>query len=84
MPDILTAKRAIKVTCAKKAFVVATAISGPALTYKTCLASLAIEEPYTLTIAKVSIPSSLAFLRAAKESAVSPDWLITITKVSLS
>jgi len=53
--------------------VVATAISQPALIYKTLSASLAILEPITFTIAKVSIESSFAFLKEARVSAVSPD-----------
>ena len=42
-------------------------------------AALAIELPTTLTTPKVLEPTDLAFSNAAKVSAVSPDWLITIT-----
>lgn len=64
--------------------VVATAISQPALVYNTYFASLAIELPTTLTIARVSILFWLAILKVAKESAVSPDCEIIITNVFLS
>ena len=43
--------------------------------------SLAIDEPTTLVIDKTLAPFSLASLRAAKVSAVSPDWLTIIIKV---
>ena len=63
---------------------VATATSTPALRYNTLSASLAIDEAYPLTIAKVSILSSLVLRRASKVSAVSPDCDIKIAKVFLS
>ena len=43
-----------------------------------------IELPMTFTIASVVRPSSFASRKAASESAVSPDWLITITRPFLS
>lgn len=70
-------------TWARYAFVVATATSIPASVYITLSASLAIDESLLLTIASVSIPFSLASFRAANVSAVSPDWDISITSVSL-
>ena len=66
------ASKLISNACAEYAFVVATAISGPALIYSVSSASLAIDEPTTFTIAKVSIPSSFAFRSEDKVSAVSP------------
>ena len=45
-------------------------------------ASLAIEEPFTLTIANTFAPLSFANFKAAFVSAVSPDCEITITKSS--
>ena len=39
------------------------------------------EEPTTLTMASTLAPSRLASRRAAMVSRVSPDWLMTITRV---
>ena len=61
------------VICALYAFVVATAISGPAQVYITLSASLAMELPTTFTIPRVLTPRSFAIRSAARESAVSPD-----------
>ena len=84
IPAILRAISERSKYWAVNALVVATAISVPALMYNTLPASLAIEEPTTLTIANVSIPSLLVILRASKVSAVSPDCEINTTNVSLS
>ena len=72
------------VSCAEYALVVATAISGPAQVYITLSASLAMELPTTLTIPSTLAPIFFASRRAARVSAVSPDWLITITNVCSS
>ena len=60
----------------------ATEISGPACVYTTISASLAIDEPLTLTIAIVSAPACFASSSAALVSAVSPDCDITIIRSS--
>jgi len=44
--------------------------------------SLAMVLPTTFVMPKTLAPLALASLNAAKVSAVSPDWLITNTKVS--
>ena len=62
------------------ALVVATAISGPAHVYSTSWDSLAMEEPTTLTMDRMRAPRFFASRRAAMESSVSPDWLITMTR----
>ena len=48
--------------------------------YRTWSASLETVLPTTLVRATIVAPICLQFLRAAKVSAVSPDWLTTITK----
>ncbi len=63
------------------ALVDATAISGPAHVYITSSASLAIELPTTFVTAIVLAPLALLSLNTANVSAVSPDWLNTITNV---
>ena len=55
--------------------------AGPACVYTTISAALAIDEPFTLTIASVSAPFNFASSSAAFVSAVSPDWLTTMTSV---
>ncbi|MNC44044.1 hypothetical protein D3C75_929380 [compost metagenome] len=65
------------------ALVEATAISGPAQVTITLSASRATELPTTLVMARTWAPLRLASRRAARVSAVSPDWLTTITRVSL-
>ena len=60
---------------------VATAISGPAQVYSTSSASRAMELPTTLTMARVRPPRRLASRMAAMVSRVSPDWLMTMTRV---
>ena len=69
--------------CTVNALVDATDISGPACVYITMSASLAIEEPLTLTNASVSAPFFLEIRRASLVSAVSPDWEINITRSPL-
>ena len=59
----------------------ATAISGPAQVYSTSSDSLAMVLPTTLTMDKMRQPLLLAMRRAAKVSAVSPDWLMMMTRV---
>ena len=59
----------------------ATAISGPAQVYSTSSLSLAMVLPTTLTMDKMRQPLLLAMRRAAKVSAVSPDWLMMMTNV---
>ena len=71
------------VICDKKALVVATAISIPALVYITLVVFLAIDEPTTLMIPSESNFSSLTLFKQAIVSAVSPDCEIKITKVFL-
>ncbi len=66
-----------------KAFVEATPISGPACIYVPASTSLAIVLPITLTIPIVVAPSFCASFMAARVSAVSPLWLISITTSSL-
>ena len=66
------------------ALVVATAISGPAQVYSTWSLSLAMEEPTTLTMDRIFAPSRLASRSAAMVSSVSPDWLMTTTRVCSS
>ena len=61
------------------AFVDATPISGPAWVYVPPEVVLVIEDPTTLQIPKVRAPFSFANSKAAKVSAVSPDWDIAIT-----
>ena len=63
---------------------VATAISGPAQVYSTSSASRAMELPTTLTMASVRAPRRLASRMAAMVSRVSPDWLITTTRLCSS
>ena len=63
---------------------VATAISGPAQVYSTWSDSRAMEEPTTLTMDKIFPPSRRASRKAAMVSRVSPDWLMTITRVCSS
>ena len=65
------------------AFVLATPISGPACKYNPPSTSLAIELPTTLTTPREVAPDFFACFKASKVSAVSPLWLITITKSSL-
>ena len=76
----LMASRYSAISCALYALVVATAISGPAQVYMTLSASRAIELPTTLTMPRVLTPLSLASRSAARESAVSPDWLMMMTR----
>ena len=66
------------------ALVVATAISGPAQVYSTTSDSRAMEEPTTLTMASTLAPRRLASRMAAMVSRVSPDWLMTTTRVCSS
>ena len=63
---------------------VATAISGPAQVYSTWSLSRAMEEPATLTMERILAPRRRASRRAAMVSKVSPDWLMTTTKVRSS
>ena len=77
---ISNAIRYIIAICTIYAFVEATDISGPACVYTTISASLAIDEPLTLTIAIVSAPLCFASSKAAFVSAVSPDCDITIIR----
>ena len=63
------------------AFVVATAISGPASLYRTVSDSFARLEPGTLTMEDVFTPISFAYLSAARVSAVSPDWEMSMSTV---
>ena len=58
------------------ALLLATAISGPARTYKTSSASRLSVLPTTLVIAASRAPRCRASRAAARVSAVSPDWLI--------
>ena len=71
------------VTCAVKAFVEATPISGPACVYEPAWVSRGIELPTTLQIPIIVAPFDLASFTAASVSAVSPDWEIAMT-ISLS
>ena len=64
-----------------KAFVEQTLISGPALSHSVAVADLESEDLFTLQSAITGEPESLASFTAASVSAVSPDWLIAITKV---
>ncbi|MPN01197.1 hypothetical protein SDC9_148403 [bioreactor metagenome] len=72
--------RSISASWVEYALVVATAISGPAQVYSTSSASRAIEDPTTLTMARVRPPRRLASRMAAMVSSVSPDWLMTTTR----
>ena len=74
-------KSASAATWVEKPFVVATAISGPALVYILKSASFAMEEPTTFTMPKTFAPSALASCSAAFVSAVSPDWEMMMTRV---
>ncbi len=61
------------VTCAVKALVDATPISGPAWVYAPVCASRAILDPTTLQTPNIVAPLDLANLIAESVSAVSPD-----------
>ena len=61
--------------------VVATEISGPAQVYNTSSLSEAIELPTTLTMDRTRAPRFFASRKAARVSAVSPDWLMISTSV---
>ena len=63
------------------ALVEATQISGPACVCSTCCPSREIVLPITFTMPSVVAPCAAAIRIAAIVSAVSPDWLITITSV---
>ena len=76
------ASRYINAVCTIYAFVEHTDISGPASVYITIFASLAIDEPTTLTMASVSAPIEFASFKAASVSAVSPDCEIITTRSS--
>ena len=67
--------------CVNKAFVDATAISGPAWVYKTASDSRGIVELFVLQIANTLPPAAFACRTAIKVSIVSPDWEIAIIKV---
>ena len=69
-------------SCVLYAFVVATAISGPAQVYNTSSDSRAMELPTTFTTDRILAPRLLASRSAAMVSRVSPDWLMTMTSVS--
>ncbi len=77
-----TASRASTTSWLVKALVEATPISGPAWRYTPCPHSRAIVEPTTLQMPTVAAPCSFASRTAPRVSAVSPDWLIAITRVS--
>ena len=66
------------------ALVVATEISGPAQVYSTSSLSAAMELPTTLTMDSTRAPRRLASRMAARVSAVSPDWLMTMARVFAS
>ena len=55
-------------------FVLATPISGPALMWTPQWDSRLMVEPTVLVIPITRAPRSLQYLRAARVSAVSPDW----------
>jgi hypothetical protein len=66
-----------------KALVEATPISGPARVMKRRADSRTMADSGTLQMARVLVmPRLLACLRAARVSAVSPDWEMTTTRVS--
>ena len=66
-----------------KALVEATPISGPAWVGNRMSASRAMVLVWTLTTAAVDRPCSRHQRRAARVSAVSPDWEITMQSVPL-
>src|SRR5580765_6469488 len=70
------------VSCAVNALVEATQISGPAWVMIVPAASRVIIEPTTLQMASVLDPLALASRWAAMVSAVSPDWVISMVRVS--
>ena len=69
--------------CAENAFVDATPISGPAAIDKTKSDSLEILLSVTLTRLNILLLFSLAYLKAASVSAVSPDCEIKIERILL-
>mmetsp|Transcript_58035 Transcript_58035/g.138153 ORF Transcript_58035/g.138153 Transcript_58035/m.138153 type:complete len:265 (-) Transcript_58035:886-1680(-) len=79
---ILSESIASTSTCAVKALVDATPISGPACRWIPASVSRAIVEPTVLTIPSTRQPASLAWRSAARVSAVSPDWEMTMTMSS--
>ena len=68
-------------TWAVKALVEATATSGPALVGQKRSTSRAMVEPCELTTAAVCSPLALHQRRAARVSAVSPDWEMPTARV---
>ena len=60
----------------------ATAISGPARMYSTSSASRDNVLPTTFVTARTREPRARASRTAARVSAVSPDWLIAMARVS--
>ena len=68
-------------TCATKALVEATAISGPAWVYSTASDSRGIVAPCVLQIANTRDPCSRAWRRAIRVSIVSPDCEMATTSV---
>jgi len=64
--------------------VAATPISGPAWVYRTPWDSRAIDELTALVTARVAAALPFAARRAARVSAVSPDWDMTMTRASFS
>ena len=65
-----------------KAFVEATPSSGPQCVYSVQSAVRVSAEPTVLQIARIFAPFSFASYTAASVSAVSPDWLMAITRSS--
>ena len=74
--------RYIAATCAVKVLVAATPISSPARVNRTVSASRVAWLPMMLVSAITLAPRSRASRIAASVSAVSPDWVIPITRSS--
>ena len=64
-------------SCAVKALVEATPISGPALVVMVPWASRETAAPTTLQMARVLEPRAISSRCAAMVSAVSPDWVMS-------
>ena len=75
-----SASRYITATCETKVLVAATPISIPARVSSTPSASRVACEPTMLVIASTRAPRSRASRIAASVSAVSPDWVMPITR----